>query len=328
MRILLAEDDAVSRRLLQAVLQRWGYEVVVACDGAEAWAALSAEDPPSLAILDWVMPVLDGIEVCRRVRADGERPYVYTILLTGRTDTRDVVQGLDAGADDYVTKPFDSNELRVRLRAGRRILELQSVLLDTQRILRDKATHDPLTGMWNRTQALEALDRELVRAVREGSAISVLMADLDHFKAVNDGFGHMAGDAVLREVARRIRASLRPYDILGRYGGEEFIIVLPGCDAESVRPLSERIRSTIGAEPVDTSEGVVPVTVSIGTATLGTAGRTNEELVRAADAALYRAKAAGRDRVDHAVPGDGDPRSERRADDLGPSRGGGLREAG
>jgi two-component system cell cycle response regulator len=327
-RILIAEDDAVSRRLLQAVLEQWGYDVVVACDGAEAWAALGAEDPPSLAILDWVMPVLDGVEVCRRLRADAERPYVYTILLTGRTDTQDVIEGLDAGADDYVRKPFDSNELRVRLRAGRRIIELQSVLLDTQRILRDRATHDPLTGMWNRAQAIEALDRELVRGVREGTPVSILMADLDHFKAVNDGFGHMAGDAVLREIALRIRSSLRPYDVVGRYGGEEFLIVLPGCDAESVRPLAERVRAMIAARVVDTSEGIVPVTVSIGAATSGVGARTNEELIRAADAALYRAKAAGRDRVVHAEAGDGAPGSERVANGVDPERGTGLQETG
>jgi diguanylate cyclase (GGDEF)-like protein len=310
-RILLAEDDAVSRRLLQAVLQQWGYEVVVARDGAEAWAVLCEPDPPSLAILDWVMPVLDGIDVCRRLRADADRPYVYTILLTGRSETSDVVEGLSAGADDYVRKPFDSNELRVRLRAGRRIIELQSVLLDAQRILEDRASHDPLTGLENRTQALEALDRELVRSKREGGVVTVLMADLDHFKDVNDGFGHMAGDAVLRESGRRMRATLRPYDIIGRYGGEEFVVVLPGCDAASVRGLADRVRASIGDEPVDTSEGVVRVTISIGTATSAIVGTTRDELIRAADAALYRAKADGRDRVAHAVPGDGDAHAAR-----------------
>jgi diguanylate cyclase (GGDEF)-like protein len=310
-RILLAEDDAVSRRLLQAVLQQWGYEVVVARDGAEAWAVLCETDPPSLAILDWVMPVLDGIDVCRRLRADADRPYVYTILLTGRSETSDVVEGLSAGADDYVRKPFDSNELRVRLRAGRRIIELQSVLLDAQRILEDRASHDPLTGLENRTQALEALDRELIRSKREGGVVTVLMADLDHFKDVNDGFGHMAGDAVLRESGRRIRATLRPYDIIGRYGGEEFVVVLPGCDAASVRGLADRVRASIGDEPVDTSEGVVRVTISIGTATSAIVGTTRDELIRAADAALYRAKADGRDRVAHAVPGDGDAHAAR-----------------
>ncbi len=311
MRILLAEDDAVSRRLLQAVLQQWGYEVVLAVDGGEAWTVLSGEDPPSLAIIDWVMPVVDGITVCRRLRADPERSYVYAILLTGRSDANDVVEGLDAGADDYITKPFDSNELRVRLRAGRRILELQSVLLDTQRILRDKATHDPLTGLWNRSQALEGLAREVARADRGDAVVSVLMLDLDHFKAVNDTFGHMAGDAVLRETGRRIRGVLRTYDVVGRYGGEEFVIVLPGCESDAALALAERIRAAIGGTPVDTSEGVVAVTASAGAATLRDAGRTAEELIRAADAALYRAKGTGRDRVERAMPSDATPHGGR-----------------
>ena len=307
MRILLAEDDAVSRRLLQAVLEQWGYEVILASDGAQAWEVLSGERAPALAILDWVMPRMDGIEVCRRLRSDAERPYVYAILLTGRSDARDVVQGLDAGADDYITKPFDSNELRVRLRAGRRILELQSVLLDTQRILRDKATHDPLTALWNRTQALEALDRDVARAHREGNPVSVLMVDLDHFKAVNDTFGHIAGDAVLREAARRIRDSVRQYDVVGRYGGEEFVVVLPGCEAEAAVALAGRIRATIGGGAINTSEGVVSVTASIGAASYPVTGGTPEELIRAADAALYRAKRSGRDRVESAEPADAAP---------------------
>jgi diguanylate cyclase (GGDEF)-like protein len=306
-RILLAEDDAVSRRLLQAVLEQWGYEVILASDGAEAWQVLSGERAPLLAILDWVMPEMDGIEVCRRLRADEEPPYIYAILLTGRSEARDVVQGLDAGADDYITKPFDSNELRVRLRAGRRILELQSALLDAQRILRDKAIHDPLTALWNRTQALEALDRDVARARREGAPVSVLMVDLDHFKNVNDTFGHIAGDAVLREAARRIRDAVRQYDVVGRYGGEEFVVVLPGCEADAAKSRADRIRMTIGGASIDTSEGVVSVTASIGTASYPDVGRTSEELIRAADAALYRAKRSGRDRVEAGVSADAEP---------------------
>ncbi len=318
MRILLAEDDAVSRRLLQAVLEQWGYEVILASDGAQAWEILRDDGAPSLAILDWVMPKMDGVEVCRRLRTDADHPYVYAILLTGRSEARDVVQGLDAGADDYITKPFDSNELHVRLRAGRRILELQSVMLDTQRILRDQATHDPLTALPNRTQALEALDRDVARARRETAPVSVLMLDLDHFKGVNDTFGHIAGDAVLREAARRIRDSVRQYDVVGRYGGEEFVVVLPGCEAGAAVALAGRVRAAIGGTSINTSEGVVSVTVSIGTASYPEVGETPEELIRAADAALYRSKRAGRDRVESALPAEASP----------PAHGVAMREAG
>jgi diguanylate cyclase (GGDEF)-like protein len=299
-KILVAEDDAVSRRLLEALLVRSGYEVITAADGDEAWAVLSTEDAPQLAILDWVMPGRLGIEVCREVRARTEGPYVYTILLTGRDSKEDVVEGMGAGADDYITKPFDAHELSVRLRAGRRILDLQAQLLAAQDVLRERVTHDPLTGLWSREYVLQSLHEELDRSGREGAPVSVIMADLDHFKDVNDSFGHIAGDAVLREAARRMRSSLRIYDVLGRYGGEEFLILCPGCDASSAVRLADRIRRLIADQPIDTSEGVVDVTISLGTSTT-IAGRADAQgLVRAADAAMYRAKAAGRNRVEQA----------------------------
>ncbi len=241
---------------------------------------------------------MHGPDVCRKLRARGDGAYVYTILLTGRDSKQDVVEGMNAGADDYITKPFDSHELAVRLRAGRRILDLQSALLAAQEVLREEATHDPLTGLWNRVRVFEALSLELARAARDGTSVSAIMADLDHFKAVNDSWGHMAGDAALREAARRIGSCVRLYDVVARYGGEEFLLVCPGCDEVAAAALAERIRDVIASRPVNTSEGLIPLTVSLGTATSVGGASAPEEIVRAADAALYRAKEAGRNRVE------------------------------
>ena len=302
MRILIAEDDAVSRRLLEAKLVKWGYDVVVTCDGNEAWEALRSEDAPRLAILDWMMPGIDGVEVCRKVRMEIWEPYTYIILLTALHRDEDLVTGMDAGADDYITKPFKANELRVRLRAGRRIIELQNELIEAREALREKATHDPLTGLWNHEEILRILRRQLSRAEREGGDVSVIMADLDHFKKVNDTHGHMAGDAVLRLTSKRMLSMVRDYDYIGRYGGEEFLIVLPGCDSERALSFAERICQSIRGECMDIPEGMVPITISLGVATTCKGRKSDaDSLVHAADLALYRAKKNGRNRVEIAA---------------------------
>jgi diguanylate cyclase (GGDEF)-like protein len=299
MRILIAEDDPVSRRLLEAKLSKWGYEVVVTGDGSEAWQAMQAADAPRLAILDWMMPGMDGIEICRRARQERQDFYTYIILLTALHQDEDLVTGMDAGADDYITKPFKANELRVRLRAGRRIIELQDELIAAREALRVKATHDPLTGLWNHEEILRILGHELHRAEREGLSVSVVMADLDHFKKVNDTYGHPTGDAVIRTTARRMVEATRDYDSIGRYGGEEFLLVLPGCDHRCAVSTAIRLLDSIGKEAIDTSEGMIPVTVSIGVAGSSPNMRPGlDELVKAADAALYRAKANGRNRFE------------------------------
>ncbi len=224
MRILIADDSIVSRHLLDATLRKWGYEVIVACDGVEAWNVLGAEDAPKLAILDWVMPGLTGPEVCRFVREHNKDKdiYTYILLLTSKSLKEDLIEGMESGADDYVTKPFDQHELKVRLRAGTRIVDLQRELVAAREELREQATKDFLTRIWNRSSILDVLQRELVRGSREKRPVGVVLADLDHFKLVNDTHGHFAGDAVLREFARRMLSCMRPYDAIGRYGGEEF----------------------------------------------------------------------------------------------------------
>src|SRR5215471_12450626 len=197
MRILIADDSIVSRHLLDATLRKWGYEVEVACDGVEAWNALQGEDAPKLAILDWVMPGMTGLELCRKVRehAKDKDIYTYILLLTSKSLREDLIEGMESGADDYLTKPFDQHELKVRLRAGTRILDLQQELVEAREELREQATKDFLTRIWNRSSVLEILQKELTRGARENRPVSVLLADVDRFKAINDTFGHFAGDA-------------------------------------------------------------------------------------------------------------------------------------
>jgi diguanylate cyclase (GGDEF)-like protein len=293
MRVLIADDDVVSRRVLEKRLTTAGYEVEVACDGEQALARLRAPNPPSLALLDWMMPKMDGTEVCRRVRQLDHGAYVYMILLTAKDGKDDVVNGLEAGADDYITKPFSARELDVRLNIGRRIVTLQDELRFT-------ATHDPLTGALNRGAGMSALGRELARSARTGEPCGVLLADLDHFKRVNDTFGHLGGDEVLREAARRIEMVLRPYDTLARYGGEELLVVLPGSDGDASAMIAERLRLALATMPVAFGESAIPVTTSIGVAS-ATAGDTPESIVGRADAVLYVAKRSGRNCVASSV---------------------------
>ena len=264
MRVLIADDSLVSRRLLEETLRGWGYEVLVAQDGAEAWKILNGPDAPSVAVLDWMMPGHTGPELCKLVRQRASEPYTYILLLTSRNEKDDVVEGMDSGADDYITKPFDKHELKVRLRAGTRIVDLQEQLVAAREALRQQATRDYLTQLWNRSSILEFLHRELARSEREGTPIGVVVADLDHFKGINDNYGHFAGDRALQESARRMQNSIRTYDAIGRYGGEEFLIVLPGADSDSVLSQAERLRKALRFRPVLTTEASLNVTCSFG----------------------------------------------------------------
>ncbi len=300
MKILIADDSIVSRHLLDATLRRWGYEVVVACDGNEAWQILQSENAPKIAILDWMMPGLTGPEVCRRVRATAKDKdiYTYILLLSSKSQREDLIEGMESGADDYLTKPFDQHELQVRLRPGVRILELQHELISAREELRDQATKDFLTRIWNRSSILDILSRELQRGIRENRPVGLVLADLDKFKSVNDTYGHFAGDAVLREFVRRMSGSIRPYDAIGRYGGEEFLIVLPGCEVNATEKQAERMREALANDPMWFNEEAQLVTCSFGaTAWVPGITATEEALIRVADDALYAAKRQGRNRV-------------------------------
>ena len=299
--ILIADDDPVSRRILESWLQKWNYRVNAVANGLDAWNALRQDDSPQMAILDWEMPGLDGIEICRRLRAQEGGSYKYVLLLTAKGDKEDVVSGLEAGADDYLTKPFDANELRARVRVGNRILELQSALLKAYAEQQFEASHDRLTGLWNRGAILDLLARETLRGIRVGETTAVIMADVDHFKRINDTHGHLVGDAVLCEVGRRMLDSIRNYDFAGRYGGEEFLIVLTKCSALDLMATAERVRSRVWETPIETEAGPLPVSISLGLASHNVAdldSSKGQQLVRAADAALYKAKANGRNRVE------------------------------
>jgi two-component system cell cycle response regulator len=298
MRILMADDESVSRRILQALLVKWGYEVIAAEDGDGAWRELQSAEAPRIALLDWMMPGQNGVDVCRALRKMRPEPYTYILLLTAKDAKESVVEGLESGADDYLTKPFNPQELKARIRVGLRLLDLEDKLVQAREAMRFKATHDTLTGVWNRGTVLEALDREVWRARREGTSLGILMVDLDHFKSVNDTHGHLAGDAVLREVTRRMQTGVRPYDAVGRYGGEEFLILLPGCNSEETEHKAERLRNSILQVPVTTSAGELSVTTSIGGVATGQwPQETPNQFLQMADLALYRAKEEGRNRT-------------------------------
>jgi len=300
MKILIAEDDSTSRLLLKRVLTGWGYEVTATADGEEALRELLADDAPRLAILDWMMPGIDGVDVCRRVRARETRQPPYIILLTALDEKGDVVTGLEAGADDYVGKPYDPDELRARVAVGRRLVEINERLLEAQEALEVLARTDALTGLLNRRAIIGELETEMARGHREGGRLSVGMLDIDHFKDVNDTYGHAAGDAVLREVVTRMASVLRPYDRLGRFGGEEFLVILPQSDEAALGIVLERMRADVAAGPIVIGDVGVAVTVSLGGAVHE--GETTDGLIARADAALYAAKHAGRNRVEALLP--------------------------
>lgn len=293
MKILMVENDPVSRRLLESFLSGWGYEVQIATNGSEAWEILQNPDAPNLLVSDWMMPEMDGLELCRRIRATGKSGYTYFIILTAKGKKEDIVKGLEAGADDFLVKPYSQEELKCRIRIGERILNLEGRILEL-------ANTDALTGMLNRRAFLGRMEAELHRAIRRQEPFAFIMADIDYFKRINDTYGHQAGDVVLKKFTNVLAASIRPYDLAARYGGEEFILCLPETSGRQAESVAERIRGNVAAETIvlaDQSEPV-QITASFGVAAFSPgAGDTIDAVVNRADGALYRAKGEGRNRV-------------------------------
>jgi len=298
--ILLAEDSAIYRHLIEAQFKEWGFHYVLAKDGKEAWKLLSGQGAPRLAVLDWVLPEVDGVEICRRLRSTSkEVPYTYTILLTAKSERQEMLEAMEAGADDFLAKPFDPPELKARLLVGMRIVDLQHKLVSSNQALQFAACHDFLTGLWNRAEILNFLRRELERSRRDRTPVGIVLADVDHFKNVNDRLGHDSGDSVLKAVAGYLTSSLRAYDGVGRYGGEEFLIIIPGCDLETTVRRANQIRELVASKPIALHTGTATVTLSMGVA-VADASLDVEDLVRRADVALYQAKHKGRNRVERA----------------------------
>jgi diguanylate cyclase (GGDEF)-like protein len=300
MKILVVDDDPITLHMVVHRLRQWGHEVISCTDGEAAWKVLTDGTVPNVAILDWMMPGMNGPDLCQKIRSKTDCPYVYVVLLTGKNNQEDLIAGLDAGADDYLTKPFHLGELEARLRAGKRIVDLQNELIAARETLRIQAMQDSLTQILNHGAILDALLSEINRSHREYQSLSLIMADLDGFKKVNDSYGHVMGDQVLIEVARRMRNCLRSYDAIGRYGGEEFLIVLPNSDDSQALRLAERIRLAVSSEPFRFHNIVLTVTVSQGITTWNEPHPIPvEQLIHAADRGLYIVKHRGRNGVEH-----------------------------
>lgn len=298
MKTLIVEDEPEFRLLLSVLLRQRSYDVIEAMDGQTAWDLLQKETIP-LVLTDWVMPQMHGPELIRKIRAANFPHYTYIILLTARTAHQDLVDGLTSGADDYLVKPFDSDEMNARLQIGERILSLETKLRETLDQMKVLALKDSLTGILNRRAIFETAEDELDRAHRENSSLSLLMADLDHFKSINDRFGHAAGDLALRLAVDTIVNNLRQYDSVGRWGGEEFLIVLPNTGSEEAFQVAERLRLSIARANMDLGVGeALDLRMSLGVTSTSLGNNLNLDLlVNQADVALYLAKNNGRNQV-------------------------------
>jgi two-component system, cell cycle response regulator len=296
MKVLIAEDDMTSRIILDSVLKKWGFTPVLTCNGKEAWEVMQSKDGPRLAILDWQMPEMNGIEVCQRIREIDTSDPPYLIVLTSKDEKKDIVKALEAGANDFISKPYNNGELRARINVGKRMVTLQSELGKAYQALEYEAMHDPLTNIYNRRAIMDLLEKEIARSKREKTGLCVGVCDLDFFKKVNDTYGHQIGDEVLIAFTRFVSDKLRLNDHLGRIGGEEFLIVASGSKDLQKDALFERICEHVRKSETTTEKGNISITVSIGVARYKGVGNV-DGLVAAADIALYHAKKTGRDRV-------------------------------
>jgi diguanylate cyclase (GGDEF)-like protein len=296
--VLVVDDSPVQRLILKNCLLDHGFQPIVVEDGEEALAVLKTPDAPRLMILDWGLPGMSGLEVCQSIRDSKAERYTYILMLTSKSDAAHVVAGLESGADDFVRKPFDPAELGARLATGCRILQLEEQLVTARDELHRVAMYDSLTGLLNRGAILDYLRREIARASRLQTTVGVMILDLDHFKGVNDTFGHLAGDQVLKRVGNLLQSNFRSYDAAGRFGGEEFLVVLPNCGYTDLTLRAEMVRLSMASLRLEFDGRPCSLTASIGVATLDpNLGESLESLLQRADSALYEAKRYGRNRV-------------------------------
>ncbi len=303
MKILIAEDDLVSSKLLKKILETQGYDVLTAKDGQEGWEIFQKEkEDIGLAVIDWIMPRMDGLKLCQKIKKFQVPYYIYVIFLTGKVDIDNVVEGLESGADDYLTKPFNKRELLSRINVGKRFVQLQQKLREANNKLYLLAITDGLTKILNRKAFLERLEEELSRMSRENSFFCLIMFDIDHFKRINDEYGHLAGDKILVEIVRRIKSQLRSYDIIGRYGGEEFLVGISGADEELGVKIAEKFRTCICEKHFDYNNKIINISISLGVDCQKIKTNDNitqllEILIKRVDDALYKAKETGRNKV-------------------------------
>jgi diguanylate cyclase (GGDEF)-like protein len=295
--VAVVDDDDSIRRLIHHMLKESGWNVIEAASSAEATDKLNT-NPWDLAILDRKLPDEDGVELCRRLKSDPAFRNRYIVMLTGESEQDDKVKGLDQGADDYITKPFQPKEFMARLRAGKRIVDLQKELLASNRRLELLSITDGLTQLYNHRYFQDEFSRKFTEAARYERPLSLALIDIDFFKKVNDTYGHAAGDQVLKEVSSSYVSSIRSSDLAARYGGEEFAVMMPETSLDDAVQFAEKIRATIEASPIQTEAGEIPVTVSIGVSSIPhTKMRSPREMIETADKALYRAKRGGRNQV-------------------------------
>ncbi|WP_028024324.1 GGDEF domain-containing response regulator [Enterovibrio calviensis] len=296
---LVADDDKATAKLVEVLLNKWGIKTVVAHDGLEALEVMMQPKPPSLLLFDWEMPGYSGIELCEKIRQIDTTNPPYIIICTARDATESIVHGLNKGANDYVSKPFNTQVLKARVEVGTRTLELQSRLVDAMVRLDHFASFDELTGLLNRRALFERIHEDFSRAHRAKDNLCFVVCDIDWFKRINDKYGHPAGDAVLRQLGDLLTQQLRPYDRLGRIGGEEFLLLFSVTTIDSAVKVLERIKLAIEKHDFVYEDTHIAATMSFG-ATFIEAGEQIarvESYFKRADEALYRSKELGRNCV-------------------------------